>query len=155
MKIQKNYISISKKKEIANKVVMMSSENMNGFIKIDSFKKRIYTFMFAAEEYLYENFEEDFDALMSKYDELAHDGLVEDIKSLDDYLEFEFIVNDLVYDTEKINSIEHSVSQMCRTIIDSFGKVSDSLADKISEFDTDVLKDTNITELMSVLDRLK
>jgi hypothetical protein len=155
MKIQNEYIPVSKKREIANKVVMMSSENMNGLIKIDSFKKRIYTFMFAAEEYLGENFGDDFDILMNKYDELVEDCTVWTIKDFSDYAEFERIVDDLVYDTEKVNSIEHSISQMCGAIISAVGKISDSLADKISEFDTDILKDADITELMSVINGLK
>lgn len=155
MKIQNEYITISKKREIANRVLLMSSENMDGIIKIDSFKQRVCTLVLAAEEYVGENFGNDFDIFMDKYDELTKNGIAAHIKAMDDYLELEFIVNGMVADTEKINSIEHSVSQMCRAIVDAIGNVSDSLADKISEFDTDILKDTNITELMSVINRLK
>lgn len=155
MKIQNNYISISKKREIANRVVLMSSDNMDGIIKIDSFKKKVYTFMFAAEEYLGEHFDNDFDSLMDKYDELVQDGTYSEIMELGDYLEFKFIVDDLIKDTEKVNSIEYSVSQMCQAIVNAVGNISDSLADKISEFDTDILKDTNVMELMSVLNTLK
>lgn len=151
----KNYINISKKRDIANKVVLMSSENMDGLIKIDSFKRKIYTFMFAAEEYLEKSFGDDFDALMDQYDELMQSGVADQIKALDDYTEFEFIVMKLVADTEKCNSVEHSVAKMCQAVVCAIENISDALADKISEFDADILKDTNIMELMSVVNRLK
>lgn len=133
----------------------MSSENMDGIIKIDSFKRKIYTFMFATEEYLGENFGDDFDILMDKYDEFMQSGVADQIKALDDYTEFEFIVMKLVADTEKCNSMEHSVAKMCQAVIGAIENISDALADKISEFDTDILKDTNVMELMSVINKLK
>lgn len=151
----KKYINISKKRDIANKVVLMSSENMDGIIKIDSFKRKIYTFMFAAEEYLEKSFGDDFDALMDQYDELMQSGVADQIKALDDYTEFEFIVMKLVSDTEKCNSVEHSVAKMCQSIVGAIENISDALADKISEFDTDILKDANVVEIMSVINKLK
>ena len=155
MKIQNKYISISKKKELANKVIMMSSDHMEGLVKIDSFKQRVYTFMLAAEVYLGENFGDDFDVLMDKYDEIMQSDLAEQIENLDDYIEFKLIVKELVADTKDANSIEYSVSKMCQAVVNAVGNISDALADKISEFDTDILNDTNVMELMSVVNRLK
>ena len=155
MKIQNEYITISKKRELANKVVLMSSYNVDGLIKIDSFKRKVYTFMLAAEGYLDENFGEDFDAMMDKYDELIQSDVGKQIMTLNDYADFEWFVFNAARDAENMNSIECSVAKMCQAVVDAVNNISDALSDKISEFDTDILNDTNIMELMSVINKFK
>lgn len=155
MKIKNDYIAISKKRDIANKVLMMCMDSTDGFIKIDTFKKELYTFVYAVEEYTGIKFDNDFEKIMEKYDKMAKSGDANVIFEMNDYNELCHVVDIVIDMVEKDNSVEHSVAQMCNAIISAFDKVSTTLANKIDEFDMESLQDIDITELMSVVQKLK
>ena len=155
MKIKNTYIEVSKKRDIVNKVLVMCMDSFDGFVKIDLFKKELYTFIYAAEEYMKVKVDNDLESIMKKYDKMVKDGDVKAIEELEDYTVLCHMVNNAVIMMEKDNSVEHSVAQMCGTVIAAMNRIANAIENKINEFDVDILQDTNITELMSIVQRLK
>lgn len=152
-----DYIPISRKREIAKKVLMMCTEN-NGFVSIDVFKKNLYLFVFAMQEYTKLEFANDFEGIMNDYDYLAVNGQLSEIMGVvhKDYKELSEIVQEESVSILNSNSIETSMAKIANSITSAVDKISNALEDKISGLDiNDVLGDINVNELMSLVDRLK
>jgi hypothetical protein len=155
----KKYIPTEAKIRLAKKVLDFSVEYDHGFIKFDSFAKRLAFTFGVIEAHTDLHFTDDWSERMQEYDMLCENELLDAIidtfrKDYDASWEvLDMMCNDMLED----NSIEASAARLVTSVADNLDVFVGTLADKLEELDIEKIipKDLDLNKLMGLLSKIK
>lgn len=153
------YIPVLDKRNIALEVLEECTEEDEGYLQVDQFKKHIYFTAAVLREYVGLEFSDSFETMAFEYDELCQYGVIEDIIDLvsEDYIRAERILAFEEYKLLSKNSIEAQAVKLTNSIADSLGNLSETIGKKVENLDVNKIlpKDADINKLLDVLKLLK
>lgn len=155
-----DFIPAIDKKSIATEVLENCTNEIDGYIHVDEFKKSIYFALATVREYT--NFEPDFtsfEAMLVDYDTLCQFGILSAIIAVigDDYLRTEHVLAGEQASFTASNSIEAQIAKLAIIATDAIGKLTNMINDKIGNADLNNIlpEGTNVEELLGQLAKFK
>ena len=155
----KKYISSEEKIRLAKDVLDFSAEYDRGFIKFDSFAKRLAFIFGVIEAHTDLRFADNWTEKMHEYDMLCENDLLDVVidtfrKDYEISLEvLDMMCTDMLAD----NSIEASVAKLSQSVSENLDVLIGTLADKLEDFDIKKIipKDLDLNKLQGLLNKLK
>ncbi len=133
----KDYLPFNEKKELAKNIVDASLTEEDGFIRVDEINKYLIFTIEMIKAYTNLEFDEDLDVAAEEYDILARENKLNTILGFFD-AEYNTVLSFAQMEVDYImqqNSVEYQVAKLFSQVGDVVSQVSDTLVDKIENFD--------------------
>ena len=133
----KEYLPFNEKKALAKRIVEASLIEEDGFIRVDEISKYLIFTIELIKAYTNLEFDEDLDVAAEEYDILAREGKLNTVLGFFES-EYNTILSFTQMEADYImqqNSVEYQVTKLFSQVGSSVSQLSDTLADKIENFD--------------------
>lgn len=151
----KKYIPIMDKKRFVMDIISECTNDVDDFVVVDRFKMNIYFDMKVLEAYTNLEIADDFDDMISQYDMLCENGVINQIVSLfkNDYDLLHTVLENVLDELLVQNSIEAQVVKIANKV----NRVITDFGDKLNSIDFNAMipEGVDINQLIDVMNKLK